>query len=57
MERAATDRTLGSGTWVQTYLAIGEGVLNVFHLEMNYMNDPVLWEPRFVEVRDRIKGD
>ncbi len=79
MERAATDHTLGSGTWVQTYLAIGdydhalerleavadeaknhvidEGVLNIFHLKMNYMNDPVLREPRFVEVFDRIEGD
>jgi len=79
MERAETDETLGSGTWVQTYLAIGdydralerleivadeaknhvidEGVLNIFHLKMNYMNDPVLREPRFVEVFDRITGD
>lgn len=79
MERAETDGSLGSGTWVQTYLAIGdydraleqlaavadkaenhvidEGVLNIFHLKMNYMNDPVLREPRFVEVFARIKGD
>jgi tetratricopeptide (TPR) repeat protein len=77
--RAATDASLGSGTWAQTYLAIGdygqalewleviaakaqnhiidEATLNVLHLKMNYMNDPILREPRFVEVFSRIKGD
>jgi hypothetical protein len=76
--RAETDDSLGSGTWVQAYLAIGdyeralewlevvadkaenhiidEAVLNVLHLKMNYMNDPVLKEPRFVEVFNRIQG-
>jgi hypothetical protein len=77
--RAETDDSLGSGTWVQTYLAIGdqeralewlevvadkaqnhvidEATLNVLHLKMNYMNDPVLREPRFVEVFSRIHGE
>jgi TolB-like protein/DNA-binding winged helix-turn-helix (wHTH) protein len=77
--RADTDDSLGSGTWVQTYLAIGdyeralewlevvadkaqnhiidEAVLNVLHLKMNYMNDPALRDPRFVEVFARIQGD
>jgi FimV-like protein len=35
---------------------IDEAVLNVLHLKMNYMNDPVLKEPRFVEVFNRIQG-
>lgn len=36
---------------------IDEAVLNVLHLKMNYMNDPVLEEPRFVEVFSRIQGE
>jgi TolB-like protein/DNA-binding winged helix-turn-helix (wHTH) protein/Flp pilus assembly protein TadD len=36
---------------------IDEAALNVLHLKMNYMNDPVLHEPRFVEVFSRIQGD
>ncbi len=76
--RAAADRNY-SGTWAQTYLAIGdyeralewlegvadnarnqlidEATLNVLHLKMKYMNDPVLREPRFVYVFSRIHGD
>jgi len=79
MERAQTDDSLGSGTWAQTYIAIGdydralewleviatkarnhvidEATLNVLHLKMNYMNDPVLRQPRFVEVFSRIRGE
>jgi TolB-like protein/DNA-binding winged helix-turn-helix (wHTH) protein len=79
LARAEADDSLGSGTWVQTYLAVGdyeralewlevvadkaeshtidEAALNVLHLKMNYMNDPVLREPRFVEVFGRIRGD
>ncbi len=79
MARAKADKSLGAGTWAQTYLAIGdkeqalkwlnvvadeaknhvidEATLNVLHLKMNYMNDPVLREPRFVEVLGRIQGD
>jgi TolB-like protein/DNA-binding winged helix-turn-helix (wHTH) protein/Flp pilus assembly protein TadD len=78
MERAKSDDSLGSGTWAQTYLAIGdydralewleviatkaqnhiidEATINVLHLKMNYMNDPVLRQPRFVEVFSRIQG-
>jgi hypothetical protein len=36
---------------------IDEAVLNVLHPKMNYMNDPVLEEPRFVEVFSRIRGE
>jgi hypothetical protein len=76
--RAETDDSLGSGTWVQTYLAIGdheralqwleavaekaeahvidEATLNVLHLKLNYLNDPVLREPRYVEMFRRIAG-
>ncbi len=79
MERAKSDDSLGSGTWAQTYLAIGdydralewleviatkaqnhiidEATINVLHLKMNYMNDPVLRQPRFVEVFSRIQGE
>lgn len=36
---------------------IDEATLNVLHLKMNYMNDPVLREPRFVAVLGRVQGN
>ena len=76
--RAESNEILGSGTWVQTYLATGDrdralewlekvaakaenhvidqAALNVLSLKVNYMNDPVLSEPRFAEVFSRIGG-
>ena len=55
--RIVREEVFGPVRSLLKYSDIDEAVLNVLHLKMNYMNDPVLEEPRFVEVFSRIQGE
>ena len=76
LEDVAGERTIGAGTWVLSYLAIGdsdkafewlnaavekvergeidEGFWTLMTIKANVYSDPVLEEPRFVELRNKL---